>query len=75
MQFDKQLRVIGGVIVILLSINGWYFKGIENSLKTMALELVKVTTNANHVSTSVGTNTLHIEKLEKRIRLLEIRVK
>lgn len=74
MKFDRTLTIIGSVIIVLLGVNGWYFRNIERSLSEIAVQLATITIDAKHFNQSVKENMKRLDDHDRRIRALEIKM-
>jgi hypothetical protein len=66
----ETLGVIGAVIAVLLSVNAYFFKDMVKSLKTIELELMKLSTQHDRVEEDV--KFLLSENLKVRDRLHQV---
>jgi len=68
---NELIGIIGFAVSFLLSVNGYLFRGMVNTLNDIKISLVKLTNDHEHSTVLVRKHEEEIDTIKERLHILE----
>jgi hypothetical protein len=65
------LEILAAVLTVVMSINGWFLKGIYSDMQFVKIELAKLITSHDNTKQDAAVNAKEIYKMRERVHTLE----
>jgi hypothetical protein len=67
----ETMEVVGIVLAFVMSVNGWFLRGIYSDMQFVKIELAKLITGHDNTKETSDRNTIEINRLRERLHKIE----